>query len=187
MSTTVFWARLKWMFGPTPRDFVRSAVLLPLFFGGPLLLIFAINNYPPLDFAPAWIALAFFIVLSVAMFWIWKSSSFPGWVGAWGAVAARAGWALSFTALLLGIVMTVNGYSTPLETRSAQIVRKESSRQRDPSRRQYRLYVLAWPGSNRVAQVDSSEAVYDRARVGGRVVLTLGRGRLGLEWVRDVH
>lgn len=179
-------ARLKWMFGPTRRDYARTAILLPLFFGGPVLAIFALKDYPPLDLRLAWFALAFFVILWVAMFWIWKQSSFPNWVGLVGTIAARGGWALSFTALVLGIIVFVNGYSTPLEHRSAQVVRKWSSRQRDPNNRQYALYVLAWPGSDRVAQVDSSQAVYERVRVGDRVVLTLGVGRLGLEWVRDV-
>jgi hypothetical protein len=180
-------ARLKWMFGPKRRDYVRSAILLPLFFGGPLLALFAINHYPPLDLFLLWIMLGLFVVIWLALFWIWKSSSFPSWVGPVGRAAARAGWALSFAACVLGVIVFLNGYSTPLETRSAQVVRKERSRERDPSRRQYRLYVLAWPGSDRVAQVDSSEAVYDRVRVGDRVLLTLGVGRLGLEWVRDVR
>jgi hypothetical protein len=186
MSDTGFWAQLKWMFGPTHRDYVRTAVLLPLFFGGPVLAIVGLKYYPPLDFSLAWVLLGFFVVLRVAMLWIWKQSAFPNWVGLVGSVAARGGWALCFTALLLGIIVFANGYSTPLETRSAQVVRKSSSRQRDLRNRQYTLYVLAWPGSDRVAEIDASQAVYDRVRVGDRVVLTLGVGRLGLEWVRGV-
>jgi hypothetical protein len=112
---------------------------------------------------------------------------FPAWAPAWVRVGARAGWALAFTLSMLGIVLIANGYATPMETRSAQVVRKEMSRERDPSRRQHRLYVLAWPGSDTVTEVDSSGSVYDRAQVGRTVQLTLGKGRLGLAWVRDVE
>jgi hypothetical protein len=175
------------MFGPTPRDYVLSAVLLPLFFAGPLLMIFAINHYPTLDIRLLWVTAAFYVLAFAALFSLWKTRAFPDWVPAWARVAARAGLALSFTALVLGVFMIANGYATPLETRTAQVVRKEESRERDPSRRQYRLYVLAWPGSTQVTQIDSSAAVYNRVRIGDRVTLTLGKGRLGLEWVHGVQ
>lgn len=177
---------LKFLFGPTPRDYVRSGIVLGWFFGGIVLSLFAMKKYPLLDERSLWVMCAFYVVAFAAAFWVVKNRVFPAGVPPLARVFARAGWALAFTFSIFGIVLIANGYATPLETRSAQLVRKEVSREHDPSHRQYRLYVLAWPGSDRVTQVDSSETVYDRAQVGRTVQLTLGQGRLGLEWVNGV-
>jgi hypothetical protein len=179
-------ARLRLLFGPTPRDYALSVGAILLLLGGPALALVGIRYYPLLDERSLWIAAATCAITFALSFWAIKRSVFPPGVPAGARVAARAGFSLCFVAWLLGIVCVANGYATPLQMRSVAVVRKEMSRERDPGRRQYRLYVLAWPESDRVTQVDSSAAVYDRVRPGENVQLTLGVGRLGLEWVRDV-
>ena len=180
-------ARVAFLFGPTPRDYTISALFFVSFFGGLLLALVAMGKYPLLDIRALWVTSAFYVVVFAASFWIVRKRAFPAWASAWMRVSARAGWSLGATALLLGVVLIANAYATPMETRTAQLVRKEMSRERDPSRRQYRFYILAWPGSDTVTEVDASASVYDRAQIGHPVLLTLGRGRLGLEWVHDVN
>jgi hypothetical protein len=180
-------ARFGYLFGPTPRDWGQSAVWMCFIFGGPLLALFAIDHYPLLDIRALWVAAVLLVVLFPVSFYVIKKSVFPAETPAWARVVAHGGFTLCAVAWLLGFVLVANGYATPLSTRSVQVVRKEESRQRDPSRRQYRLYVLAWPGSDEVTQIDSSAAVYNAVRVGDRVLVKLGEGRLGFEWVRGVE
>jgi hypothetical protein len=180
-------ARFGYLFGPTPRDWRQSAAWLCFIFGGPLLEIFAIDHYPLLDIRALWVAAVLLVVLFPISFYVIKKSVFPANTPKWARIVAHAAFTMCGVAWILGFVMVVNGYSTPLSTRSVQVVRKEESRQRDPSRRQYRLYVVVWPGSNVITQIDSSGAVYNAVRVGDRVMVRLGEGRLGLEWVHDVE
>jgi hypothetical protein len=115
----------------------------------------------------------------------------------------RAGWALGVTFLLLGILGIANGYGTRLVVRDAPVVAKRQTLHRDPGQRTYYVATRPWPGSRKVVELDAGRATYDRLAVpvtdmntprqeldampdAGRVRLTLGEGRLGLEWLRGV-
>jgi len=106
--------------------------------------------------------------------------------------------------LAFGLVGIANGYLTPLETREVPVVAKHRTHQSDPALRTYYLAVRPWLGSRVVVELDGSRATYDRLNVpidhidtpqellnempdAAQVRLVVGRGRLGLEWLKGIE
>ena len=118
-------------------------------------------------------------------------------------MAFRVGWGLCATSLLLGITGISNGYESPLEVRQAPVVAKHQTLQRDAAHRTYYVAVRPWPDSRTVVELSAPQSTYDRLDVPldaidtpqetlnampdvGRVRLVVGKGRLGLEWLRRI-
>lgn len=118
-------------------------------------------------------------------------------------IIARFGWALVSTAFVWGFIGIVNGLGTPLESREVPAVAKHPTLQRDPTRRTYYIAVRPWRGSGTVVELPGPRATYDQLPVPvdaidtpqtvldnmpdtGQVVLVVGRGRLGLEWLKSI-
>ena len=83
------------------------------------------------------------------------------------------------------------------------MVAKRQTLQRDASRRTYYLAIRAWPDSRTVVELGAPRAVYDQLDVplaafetpqqvldamadAGYVKLTVGKGRFGLEWLKQI-
>jgi hypothetical protein len=116
---------------------------------------------------------------------------------------ARAGWALALSFLVLGVFGIGNGLGTPVQSRLVDCVGKRMSRERDPDRRQYVLQLRAWSDSSAVTEVDVPRSLYESMNVPlvevdtppqalaalparARVRLSVGKGRLGVEWIKGV-
>jgi len=180
------WGNTKYLWGASRRERIQTAGLVLLLIGAPTLGLLAMTDYPPLQNLSLSMALAGYLPLLLASFVIVRARSFPVGTPLPIRVVARAGWALSLFGGLLGIALIANGIHTHFTARSALCVAKRMSREPDEARRAYYLTLRAWPASDRTVEVRVHRSVYARAEVGGDVVLTLGEGRLGIEWVRDV-
>jgi hypothetical protein len=82
-------------------------------------------------------------------------------------------------------------------------VAKHSTRDRDPAKRTYYVAIRAWPPSRTVVELGAPRSVYDRLEVPviaidtpqqeldgmpdrAIVRLIVGRGRLGLQWLKEI-
>jgi hypothetical protein len=116
----------------------------------------------------------------------------------------RFGWALGSVALVWGFIGIVNGLGTPYEIRQVPAVAKHHTRERNPADRTYYLAVRPWRGSRTVVElpgpraiyealpvpvdaIDTRQSVLDDMQDGGQVNLVVGRGRLGLEWLKRIE
>lgn len=119
-------------------------------------------------------------------------------------IAFRLGWGFCSAALFWGFIGIANGLGTPLESRQVAVVAKHHTLQRDPTRRSYDLAVRPWPRLRTVVHLDGTRATYDRLPVPieatdtsqdvldslpdrAEVTLIVGRGRLGLEWLKSIE
>lgn len=178
---------------------------LAIILGGPALGLVAINHYPFLIqdrtiYIGGLSTIVFWFLASFALF---GDGSFPTGTPRPVRLVFRAGWGLCMTFLLLGIGGIANGYGTPLVSRDAAVVSKHQTRERDPARRVYYVAIRAWPDSPTVVELGAPRDVYDRLKVpltaidtpqpvldampdAGSVRLTVGEGRFGLEWLKQI-
>src|SRR5205085_8190295 len=155
-------------------------------FGGPLLMLLAIDRYRFLDGRTFTAAVVLYAVSIPLFFAIVPDRVFPTRTPLFARVMARAGWALCSCAMVIGALGLVNGLGTRLETRDVLCVAKRVTRQRDEHLRTHYLQELAWPGSKRSEEVPAPRRVYDATAPGSKVRLIIGKGRLGLEWLAGV-
>jgi hypothetical protein len=176
-----------------------------IIFGGPLLGLVTINHYPFLIQDRT----LYIVGLSSIVFWFLASFVIPHWSGfprgtpAITKLQFRAGLGLCMTGLVLGVVGIANGYGSPLVSRDVPVVAKRETLERDASRRTYYLAIRAWPDSRTVVELGAPRAVYDQLAVplaafetpqrvldamadAGYVKLTVGKGRFGLEWLKQI-
>jgi hypothetical protein len=130
----------------------------------------------------------------------------------WGRLSWMTGRAVRLAAFVCGLGVAflpyglfgiANGYATPLVVRDVPVVAKQQTKQANPNQREYYVTTRPWPGSRAVAQVTVSRAVYEQLAVpvtttrtrhetheampdAAHVRLTLGAGRLGVDWVHGV-
>jgi hypothetical protein len=176
-----------------------------IIFGGPLLGLFALNHYPFLVedrtiYIGGLLSIAFWFLAS---FVIPHWSDFPPGMPATAKLLFRVSLGLCMTSLVLGVVGIANGYRTPLVRREVPVVAKHETRERDPSRRIHYVAVRAWTGSRTVVELSAPRDVYDRLDVpltaidtpqqvlddmadAANVRLTIGQGRFGLEWLKEI-
>lgn len=190
-----------------PRSRKIKTVLLlmaPFLCGLPLGLVF-LDYFPFLTtdrtfYLVAGSSLCFFFLLSfAALRYDPDLSKFPLFFQ----IAARFGWALGSTAFLWGLIGVVNGLGTPQESRVVSAVAKHPTLERDPARRTYYIAVRPWRGSRTVVELPAPRSTYDRLLVPvdaidspqtvldempdtGQAILIVGRGRLGLEWLKNI-
>jgi hypothetical protein len=175
------------MWGATPRDRVKVAVFLTLFFLGPILGLIAINRYCFLDDRGVWVLVGLYAIAFPLSFVIVKRRRFPRGTPLQARVMARAGWTLSVCFWCLGVVGIVNGYgSNVITNRTVVCLGKRMTRQRDPKRRTYYVQVQPWQTTDRRVELSVRPDVWDALREGSRVRLSVGAGRLGMEWISDV-
>lgn len=179
----------------------QSAII----FGGPVLGVISINRYPILvqNNTIYIVGLTSIICWFLLSFLFFGVDDFPPGTPKIARLLVHAGWGLCVTFLLLGIGGIVNGYGTPSVTRDAAVVSKHPTLHRDPSRRIYYVAIRAWPDSRMVVELHSPKEVYDSLDVPltaidtpqreleampdiGHVRLTLGKGRFGLEWLKQI-
>ncbi len=190
---------------PARPQIIATLGHLFVILGGPLLALVTINHYPFLiaDRSLYVGGLSSIVLSFFASFALIRRDDIPPATPVVRRLLFRAGWGLGMTGLLLGLGGIANGYDTPLIAREAPVVAKHPTRHRDPARRTYYVAMRPWPGSLAVVELGASRDVYDRldvpvTEVGtpqpvlesmrdtGRVRLTLGEGRLGLEWLRQI-
>jgi len=190
---------------PAWRQRAVAAGQLGYLFGGPLLGLATIGDFPPLvsDQAIYITGLASVALLFAASFVVIRNAALPRGLPLGANLMFRAGWALCTTFLLLGVGGIVNGYGAPLATRDAPAVAKRETLQRDPARRTCYVAVRAWPGQRRTVDLSTSHAVCEGLDVpieaidtpeaveaampdAAVVRLTVGEGRLGLPWLKSV-
>ena len=183
-----------------------AAAQLAFIFGGPLVALVTINDYPFLiqDRTLYVGGLSSIALFSLATFALFGAESLPKGLSLTNALMFRAGCGLAMTGWLLGIGGIANGFGTPLFSREVAVVGKRHTLQHDPANRAYYLAVRAWPHSDAVVELDAPRAIYDRLDVPltdmhtpqsdleampdvGRVRLVLGKGRLGLDWLKRIE
>ncbi len=176
-----------------------------IFFGGPALGLAAINSYPLLvEDRTIYIGgIASVIFWFAASFAIFADKYFPDGMPTALKLPFRAGFGVAMTFLVLGVAGIANGYNTPLASRDVAVVSKHATRHSDPTRRTYYVAARAWPPLRTVVELSAPRNVYDRLRVpvtaidtplqqldrmpdSGVVHLTVGNGRLGLEWLQQI-
>ena len=191
---------------PKARQATTIVYLLAPILVGPLLILILIDAYPFLItnealYRGALISVVFFFLLSFVIFRRDPSLlKFPLIMR----TLFRFGWGLGSAALFWGFVGIANGLGTPLETRQVPVVAKHPTRQRDPARRTCYIAVRPWPYSRVVVELDGPRATYDRLSVpidaidtpqevlanmpdAGKVNLIIGKGRLGLAWLKRIE
>jgi hypothetical protein len=175
-------------------------------FGGPVVGLIGISRFPALvtDATIYGLGLGSIFVLFLASFVLIPARSLPKGIPLGAALMFLAVWSLSATFLWLGAGLILNGYDTLLISRDVAVVGKRESLERDPTHRQYSLEVRAWPSSRFVTEVDTTRQVFEAASVpvvavdtseamlltmrdAGTASLTVGRGRLGLDWVQKIE
>jgi hypothetical protein len=190
---------------PLRPQVLANILCLLVILGGPALGLVTIAWFPPLLGDNAiYLGGAFGIAVAfVASFALIRHADLAPGIPTWAELVFRAGWSLGVTFLLLGILGIANGYGTPFVTRDAPVVAKRQTLHRDPARRTYYVATRPWPGSRTVVELSAGRATYDRLAVpvtdmntpqevldampdAGRVRLTVGEGRLGLEWLRGI-
>ena len=185
---------------------ITSAICqLAVIFGGPALGLVTINHYPllTLDRSIYLGGIVGILVFSLSTLILFRHDRFLRGLPAIPRIAFRISWGLSSTFLLLGIVGIINGYGTPLEVREVPVVAKHQTLQHDPALRAHYVAVRPWLNSRTVVELDASVSTYEALDVPldaidtpqatldampdvGRVSLTVGKGRLGLEWLKGV-
>jgi len=181
------WGNRRNIWGATPRERLKTAAVLVVFFLGFILALIAIDRYRFLDDQGVWVLVALYAVAFPASFLAARKRIFPLGTPPPVRVMARAGWTLSFCAWCLGVVGVANGVGSDLRERSVVCVSKRMTRQRDPSRRTYYLKVRPWTTTSRTVEVEVPRGVYDTTSEGSSVHLTIGDGRFGLEWISSVN
>lgn len=190
---------------PLRPQVLANILCLLVILGGPALGLVTIAQFPPLvgNSVIYLSGLGGIVVAFVASFALFNRADLAPGIPLWAELMFRAGWSLGVTFLVLGILGIANGYGTPLAVRDAAVVAKRQTLHRDLQRRTYYVATRPWPGARTVVELSAGRAVYDRLAVpvtdmnapqqeldampdAGRVRLTVGEGRLGLEWLRGV-
>lgn len=170
----------------TRAGWLKTSGFLIVFFLGFALGLLAIDRYRFLDDQGVWVLAAVYVLAFAASFAVARKKFFPSGTPTWARVMARAGWALSFAFLCLGIVGIANGVGSPIHDRTVICVGKRMTRQRDPDHRVYYLQVRPWATTDRVVEISAPRDVYDRVSEGSAVRLAVGDGNLGIEWISAV-
>jgi hypothetical protein len=187
---------------PVAPQIISTLGQSTVIFGGPLLGLSAINNYPFLirDRTIYLGGIAGIVAFFLTSFLVFRHDDFLLGLPLVLRLMVRLGWGLGSTSLLLGITGISNGYGTPLKVRRAPVVAKHQTLQRDPGQRTYYVAVRPWPDSPTVVELSAPQSTYDRLDVPldaidtpqdtlnampdvGQVLLIVGNGRLGLEWL----
>jgi hypothetical protein len=179
--------------------------MAPFLCGLPLALVF-LDCYPFLTrdrtfYLVAGSSLCFFFLLSFAAL---RYDPDLSKFSLFFRIAARFGWALASTAFLWGLIGVVNGLGTPQESRVVPVVARHPTLERDPARRTYYIAVRPWLGSHTVVELPAPRSTYDRLLMPvdaidtpqtvldempdtGQAIFIVGRGRLGLEWLKSIE
>lgn len=189
--------------GPQILSIVAQCTVL---FGGPALAIIFIGRYPFLTTDQViYVAGSGSIFLSFLISFVQfrrdpNLRRFPLILR----IAFRLGWGLCLAALVWGLIGIANGLGTPVKSRQVPVVAKHHTLERDPARRTYYFAVRPWPGSRTVVVLDGPRNTYDQLFVPvdgihtpqevlddmldtGQVNLIVGKGRLGLEWLKSIE
>jgi hypothetical protein len=191
---------------PMAPQIANAAAQLAFIFGGPSVALVTIHYYPflILDRTLYVGGLSGIVLFTLATFAVFGAESLPEGLSVANALMFRASCGLAMTGWLLGIGGIANGAATPLFSREVPVVGKRQTLQRDPSRRAYYVAVRAWPHSSAVVELDAPPSVYERLNVPitsmhtpqsdleampdvARVRLVLGKGRLGLDWLKQIE
>jgi len=190
---------------PALPQIAATAAALGLIVGGPLLGLAAISHYPPLvrDSEIYGYGLGAIALLFLASFALIPERMMPRGLPLPQRLLARAGWGLCGAFLMLGLAGLANGYATPLSVREVPAVARHETRERDPARRTHYVSIRPWPGARTVVDLAAPAEVYAALDLPGTrigtpqaeleamqdrawVRLTVGEGRLGLEWLKEV-
>lgn len=196
-------------FDPTRPRSIQIAKLLAQvfsFLGGIALALASMLLYPMLltgqGYAMAYLGPV--IISCGASFFIIRETWFPADMPLSARLQVRLGVGLCSALWLVGLFGIVNGYATPVAFEDAPIVYKRTSTPSDPKRMSYYVGARVWPSSQDVYEVIVSPALYASLDVPvvmqwrvpsqqvyampehGRLHLAVGRGRLGVDWLRDL-
>lgn len=205
----VRWNDRKFHFDPTkPRwlQIVKLAAQIFALLGGAVVALASVLMYPPLltgtGFAIVYlgpIALGF-----VASFFLVPKSWFTADMPAFVRLQARFGLGLLGAAWFIGAFGIVNGYATPVFVKDAPMVYKRTSTPSDPKQINYYVGTRVWPSSRNVYEVTVRRDLYSHLEVPvvkawhipwqqldampnrGLLRLTVGQGRLGINWLHSV-
>ncbi|MBI4355055.1 MAG: hypothetical protein HY597_01210 [Candidatus Omnitrophica bacterium] len=196
--------QLRWAAGWLPgqrlgRWIVEFFVGVSLVVGTPIFFGLALSRYPLLDegdlinlvgagFVSSMVAVVMLLRRRPRILRLMGIGEFPGWMS-WAMVVVVAG---SLTALLCGAILWANGSTDRTErVRELRIVQVATWHTRQGTR-QMRLTVSPWNTGEPVIQLD-----WSRSHLGWQewlalaeakhVRLTIGLGRLGLPWIRQMR
>ena len=204
----VSWNDRKIVFDPTrPRgpQIARIAAQIFGILGGPVFGLIGMLCYPILipDRLLAAGGLASIVLCFAASFFFIRDKFFPDDAPLSGKLMVRFGIAACATAWAIGFVDIANGYSTPLTTRNVPIAYKRASRDNDPERRSYYVGARLWSSPRDIVEITVPHALFNRLDVpntdvetshpafgampnAGQVQLSVGEGRLGIDWLHGV-
>ncbi|RYG57239.1 hypothetical protein EON80_28500, partial [bacterium] len=95
---------------------------------------------------------------------------------------------LCFTLFNLGFISLVNGLADfRMPKRQATVVLKKESHSSSKSGLSYLLFVRDWNSPQQRVQLRADRELYHQAAVGGGLEVEIGRGLLGVEWLRAIR
>ena len=176
-------------FQPGVNKLSQSIVLFcwfVLILGGPLLGIFGLRRYPPIDeagwypfFFGFWVALAgFFSMFKYLRTVNGASLSLPV------TIIMLLGLGFVGVSFCFGLVLWVNGsMDRTMEMREISLLDKRASGGQNPS---YYAIVRSWHDADRVYEIPIPRTLYESVGSDSSIRLTTGQGALSIEWLRAV-
>jgi hypothetical protein len=167
------------------RDAVKTAIWAVWFFGSILLAMYEIRRYPLLDdrvYIVLLVALPVFFAASFLVPQLKQLNRFPMWMNVSGRLG---GFAIPAVVMVWALILIANCW--PHQNEEIKVltcVEKRITRQRQPS---YYIRVRPWNYTGREADLHVPKEMYAKISNGSLVRVVIGKGKLGLEWVRSVE
>jgi len=191
---------------PLAPQVASAAAQMVFILGGPAVALFMIARYRPLIADQtlyvsglSFIAIGFLASLAVPL-----NRKELSRLPATSRFLYRVSLGFAFTAWVFGLGGIANGFGTPIFVRDVPVVAKHETLERDPARRTHYVSARPWPGSRQVQDINAPLSVYDSLQVptttihtssaelqamphAAKLRLVLGKGRLGLDWLKTVE
>ncbi len=168
------------------RQSLEVLAWLMLIFGGPLILLKAMETYQPLEENVVYISigsiLVFFLILSRFRYFRY-SGPYRAPTGIW--VMCLLGAAFSIVCLLVGLLLFYNGaLDQTMEVRKVRWLAKRASSGKDPN---HYVTIERRHDSVQERELKVPQTIYDSLSASSRVILTIGKGAANIEWVRSIE
>jgi hypothetical protein len=205
----VRWNDRKFHFDPTKPRWLQIVKLTAQIFallGGLLLALASMLMYPMLLSGTGYaiVYLGPIALVFVTSFFLVAQAWFPADMPAFVRLQMRFGMGLFAAAWFIGVFGIANGYATPIIVQDAPMVYKRTSTPSDPKQISYYVGTRVWQSSRKVYEITVRRDLYLHLDVPvvkawhipwqqlhampnrGLLRLTVGRGRLGINWLHSV-